>query len=294
MNFASQRIFSAMNSRSLACLIVFFGLITGGLESQVVPNTSARCHAQSAVLTEIYGRGVHAYNSGKYAQAAEWLNMAINNGLKDPRAYYFRGLAAIASGRSYEAESDFQQGADLEARGGFGSSVGQSLSRVQGSTRLKLELIREKARLQFVASGQARSQARYGELGVEPAGMSAAPGAGRAIAPSRVAVPPPAPAAGNPFADDLDQDPMVESNDALEDAVANAKAETDASAAGSSTQPDAGGGDPFGGGSAPADDPFGGSSAPADDPFGGSSAPADDPFGGGGAMDSDPFGDSPF
>lgn len=246
-------------------------------------------HAQSAVLAEIYGRGVHAFNSGQYQQAGEWLSMAIENGYRDPRAYYFRGLTAAASGRGYEAESDFQQGAELEAGGTFGNLVGRSLARIQGSVRIQLEQIRERARLQALAVGQARSNVRYGELGAAPAGAAPA----RRSAPPAAALgvtPPAAPAKDNPFADDLDEDPTVESMDAFKGALDNAASPTDGGGAGDAP---AAGNDPFGSAPAAGNDPFGGGgSAPADDPF---AAPGgdSDPFGGGGAMD-DPFGGSPF
>lgn len=242
-------------------------------------------NAQSAVLAEIYGRGVHAYNSGNHQQAYELLSMAINNQIRDPRAYYFRGIVASASGRPYEADSDFEEGARLEARGDFGLVIGRSLARVQGPVRLKLESFREKARLEALAEGVARSRARYGELGL-PADGPTAP-APRIPGPAAGIAPPPTPSTDNPFADDLDA-PMVEANDALEGALDNPLAQPAAPADAGGAAP---GGDanPFGGGSAPAADPFGGDGGgAAADPFGTAPA-ADDPFGGSGAMD-DPFG----
>lgn len=269
-----------------SCFLALFGI------GMLAMTTSSRAEAQSAVLSEIYGRGVHAYHSGQYDQASQWLSMAIDNGYRDPRAYYFRGLVAASSGRGYEAESDFQMGAELEAKGAFGNVVGQSLSRVQGSTRLKLEQIRDRARLQVLATGQARSKVRYGELGVEPAPMTKAPAgnvpAVGATRPRAGVMPPSVPMSENPFADDLGQDPTVESMDAFKGAMENA-AEPNMPAGGN--EPVGGDASPFGGDSAPASDPFGGG-APADDPFGAPSG-GSDPFGGGGAMD-DPFGASPF
>lgn len=269
--------------RFRSSILAFLGLASLSL---MAPKAS---QAQSAVLSEIYGRGVHAFHSGQYQQAGEWLSMAIDNGYKDPRAFYFRGLTAAASGRGYEAESDFQQGAELEAAGTFGSIVGRSLARIQGSVRIQLEQIRERARLQALAKGLARSNVRYGELGVTP---SAAAAPSRKPTPPTAALgvnPPTAPAKDNPFADDLDQDPTVDSMDVFKDALDNAASPTDT---GGAADAPSGGNDPFGGGPAPGSDPFGGGAAPADDPFG---APAggSDPFGGGGAMD-DPFGGSPF
>lgn len=266
-----------------SCFVALFGL---GMLAMASPS---RAEAQSAVLSEIYGRGVHAYHSGQYQQATQWLSMAIDNGYQDPRAYYFRGLVAAASGRGYEAESDFKMGADLEAKGTFGDLVGRSLSRVQGSTRLQLEQIRDQARLQALAVGQARSSVRYGELGVDPTPVPKAPARVQPMAGGAKpgVMPPSVPSNENPFADDMGQDPTVESMDAFKGAMENA-AEPEMAGG---NEPVGGDSSPFGGDSAPASDPFGGGS-PANDPFGAPAGGAD-PFGGGGAMD-DPFGASPF
>ena len=48
--------------------------------------------AQNPVLAEIYGRGVHAFYSGQHDQARQMFSSAIDNGIKDPRAYYFVAL----------------------------------------------------------------------------------------------------------------------------------------------------------------------------------------------------------
>ncbi len=107
---------------------------------------AASAQAQMSVLNEYYGRGVHAYNGGDLIKAYDFLSKAIDGGMKDPRAYYYRGLTSIASGREYEADADFQLGAELEAKGAFGPSIGMALSRIQGATRLKLEDARREAR----------------------------------------------------------------------------------------------------------------------------------------------------
>lgn len=246
--------------------LFLFALAIGFLST---PQTNT-ASAQSAVLAEIYGRGVHAYNAGNHSKAYELLSMAIDNNIRDPRAYYFRGLAASASGMG-DAVVDWQMGAELEARSGDARSIGRALSRIQGSQRLKLEAIREKARLQALATGAARSAIRANELS-QGGQSAAAPGA---PAMQRGATPPPAPATDdNPFADDLAaEEPVVESNDALEGAMDNPLA-TETAPADAPAAPADNGTSPFDGGAAP-DDPF----APAggDDPF----APAgdDDPFG---------------
>lgn len=263
-----------MNSRS-ASLLSRFALTVVAVSGVMI---AAPASAQSSILAEVYGRGVHAYNAGNYASAYELLSMAIDNGIQDPRAHYFRGFAADASGRSYEAEADFQAGAELEARGAFGTSIGRSLSRIQGHRRLQLESIREKARLQALALKMSRSKIRYGELGVQPPGMD--PVVQPRVMPPRAGDPmvPPSPADDNPFADDLGVAPVVESDDALKGAMDDPLA----------TAPDAGAVPT----TPPANDPF----APkTSDPFAQPPAGGTDPFGAdpGGAMD-DPFGSDPF
>lgn len=98
-------------------------------------------------LARTYGSGVHAYFCGDYDRSYEDLTAAIEAGSQDPRARYFRGLAALRIGRLDEAEADFAEGADLEARALGGWSVSRSLERVQGHDRLRLERYRARARV---------------------------------------------------------------------------------------------------------------------------------------------------
>lgn len=226
--------------------------------------------AQSPVLLNLYGQGVHAYHRGQYKESYDLLSTAINNGLQDPRAYYFRGIVADNQGRQYEAESDWRQGAQLEARGKIIGSVGRALARYQGGRRLVLEKIRAKEKLQYLAEAAIRSQQKLGDP--NPFQGDVLPST---PAPRTMVTPPSAPMASddNPFADENPDEPTIESDDALKDAMNDPFAE----------EPDA----PAGEDSAPADDPF----ATGDD-----AAPAvDDPFA---TDDSDPFAtsddDDPF
>lgn len=108
---------------------------------------TAGAQAQETLLSDLYGRGVHAYFAGNHTQAITHLSSAINQGSQDPRSYYFRGLAMWKQGNTLAAEDDFRNGADLEARAvGRDYGVGRSLQRVQGATRLKLEEFRRDAR----------------------------------------------------------------------------------------------------------------------------------------------------
>ncbi len=94
-----------------------------------------------------YGSGVHLYFSGRHQEAITALNSAIIEDSQDARAYYFRGLAQLASGNSYAADADFNQGAMIETAGAKKPSrlVSRSLERVQGETRMRLEKIRRNA-----------------------------------------------------------------------------------------------------------------------------------------------------
>jgi hypothetical protein len=211
--------------------------------------------------------------------------MAIDNGIKDPRAYYFRGMVACAEGNAFEAEADWRLGAQMEAQGRTNPYIGRSLTRFQGPGRLKLEEIRQEARLQAMAARAARSNQRLGELeasGVRDTVINPQPTPPPPTVVPNAAAPPVPPAADDPFAGDLAEgEPSVTSDDALEGAMDDPFADEPAAAAdaGGDAPADAGDADPFGGGdTAPADaDPFGADSAPADDdPFGGASD--DDPF----------------
>jgi len=240
--------------------------------------------AQNAILAQLYGQGVHAYYSGDSLKAYDLLSKSIDGGIKDPRAYYFRGLTAVSSGRENEAEADYRVGAELEAKGNFGPSVGQSLSRIQGSHRMAIESMRQEAQLEFQATASARSKARYQDIDAAggevlrerpvPAPPIAQPGR----RPAPPAVPP---TASNPFANDNGTgSAKVESKDVLADTLKDPFADDAAPAMGGEAP--AAGNDPFGGAAPaePAADPFGG--APAGTPAAGS-----DPFGGDA---SDPFG----
>jgi hypothetical protein len=253
--------------------------------------SSGSASAQNAILAEMYGRGVHAYYAGFHDEATQYLSMAIDNGIQDPRAHYFRGIVAYSEGRIQEAEADWQLGAEMEASGRTNHAVGRSLARFQGPGRLRLEEIRQQARLTALAQAMERSKQRYGELGVQEPGAPAPPVAeAPAAAPPAPAVTPPPipPDTENPFADDLAEgQPNVAADDALEGAMNDPFADEASPAAPAAP---AAGSDPFGGDAGGAD-PFGGGG---NDPFGGSDAGGNDPFGGGGG--ADPFGgaDDPF
>lgn len=180
--------------------------------------------AQDAVLAEVYGQGVHRYFAYDYDGAYLDLTRAIDNGLRDPRVYYFRGLVAAATGRHDEAIADWRIGAVLEARGNYSGSIGRALARIQGPQRIELEAVRQQVRLEQRARAIAEERARYEGLeAAEPRvlrdGTAPAP---PAPAPQPPAPAPPAPAdeRTNPFGDDdglAPGEPTLESENALGD-----------------------------------------------------------------------------
>jgi hypothetical protein len=121
--------------------------------------------ADESVLAELYGQGVHAYFAGDYFTAHDLLTEAIDQGSRDPRCYFFRGLTYMHLGRSYEAELEFKIGAEMEANSTDRVyPVSDSLQRIQGRQRLQIERIRQQARLVSKVSGSKAQQSRYDEL----------------------------------------------------------------------------------------------------------------------------------
>jgi hypothetical protein len=133
-------------------------LLVGGLASLC----ASSLFAQDAVLGQKYGLGVHAYFAGEYPKAHEQLTAAIDGGSKDPRAFYFRGLAYLRLGRAQDANVDFQKGADLESRDvNKFYNVAKSLERVQGADRVALENYRINARMAALEQAEKMRKARY-------------------------------------------------------------------------------------------------------------------------------------
>ncbi len=140
----------------LVCGFVLFSLFVAGPSITV---------AQDSVLAELYGHGVHAYFAGQHRDAHQYLTTAIEQGSRDPRVFYFRGLAYMSLGRPDESRADFQKGADLETRGADRVyPVSHSLQRIQGSLRMDVEQYRQQARLAARTRNVKASQARYEQL----------------------------------------------------------------------------------------------------------------------------------
>ena len=125
--------------------------------------TSLPAGAQEGLLEDLYGRGVHAYFERRYEEAHGLLTKAITSGLKDPRAYYFRGLTYLRLGRPEEATAEFTTGAELEAIAAEPVNVGKAIERIQGAERLAIEQQRRAARVRLFDKAEAAAKARYEE-----------------------------------------------------------------------------------------------------------------------------------
>lgn len=121
--------------------------------------------AQEAILGQLYGTGVHAYFGQDYPNAFSKLSAAITSGSKDPRVFYFRGLALLRLGRSDEAKLDFGKAAELEAAdvNNF-YNVARAIERVQGTDRLLVEQFRTNARMLAWQRAEAMRRERYEEI----------------------------------------------------------------------------------------------------------------------------------
>lgn len=180
---------------------VALSVVAGGLMSLAAAVAVAQ---DSAVLDDLYGRGVHAYFSRNSKQAVALLSDAIANGTADPRAYYFRGLALRTLGREEDAILDFKEGAKLEQGAvEWINIVSKSLERVQGATRLEIESQRRVARLKTRNDRLAREKQRYEGIATEDERVLRKP------ATTKPATRPPAvlpetapPEAGDPFSDE--------------------------------------------------------------------------------------------
>jgi hypothetical protein len=165
---------------------------------------------EEQAIASTYGSGVHAYFAGDFDRSYEILSQAIEAGTADPRAWYFRGLAALKLGRTDEAEADFASGSKKESENTGAWGVARSLERVQGCDRAKLERYRVRARVASLQEDRRRTRLRY--LGVE----SAEPDVLRDRVPETVRPPLP----GQPFQTPAPVDePAVESAPEVDDRV---------------------------------------------------------------------------
>jgi tetratricopeptide (TPR) repeat protein len=96
----------------------------------------------------IYGNGVHAFFDRNYEEAISILLKAEEIKSEDPRSYYFLGLAYLRQKKSERADRCFKKAAQLEFSGRAirDYAVSESLRRIQGEERLRIEKIRTEER----------------------------------------------------------------------------------------------------------------------------------------------------
>lgn len=148
---------SRLGARSLIAPLVMVGALVGGV-------ARGQTALEMAPLSAAYGSAVHAFFAGDYDRSHELLTTAIDAGIEDPRAWYFRGLSALRLGRTDEAEVDFTEGADRESSRAGRWPVSRSLERVQGADRLRLERHRVRARVAALQRDRESFRRRYSEL----------------------------------------------------------------------------------------------------------------------------------
>lgn len=145
---------NALGPRSPIALVAAVCLLSGSANAELPA-------AEVAALARAYGAGVHAYFANDHQRAYDYLSQAIEAGSRDPRAWYFRGLAALKLGRLDEAEADFSLAADNEAAAAGDWDVSRSLERVQGHDRLQLERHRIRSRVAAYQQRTTANQQRY-------------------------------------------------------------------------------------------------------------------------------------
>jgi len=113
----------------------------------------------------VYGKGVHAFFDRDYEGAVTILLQAEEMESIDPRPYYFLGLAYLRQKKTEQADQYFRQAARLEYSGRAHRDYGtaESLRRIQGEERLRIEKIRSEERTNAQKREQQLQEARYGK-----------------------------------------------------------------------------------------------------------------------------------
>lgn len=120
---------------------LFYSLVLGlGL---LVPSVAS---AADAVPRDTLATAVNAYFAKDYALADKLLTQLVESGTDDPRVFYYRGLAAKATGKPEKAKADYEAGALLEAEGKGRVDIDRALEKVQGSERLVIQQHRTAAK----------------------------------------------------------------------------------------------------------------------------------------------------
>jgi len=146
-----------MGSFKLLLVGTFFTLLGGAV-------VAADFHFVTDESDSIYGKGVHAFFDRDYEEAVAILSKAEEIKNNDPRPYYFLGLAHLRQKKSELAEQYFKKAAQLEFDGLSlrDYAVSESLRRIQGEERLRIEKIRSEERGNAQIREQQIRAMRYG------------------------------------------------------------------------------------------------------------------------------------
>ena len=142
--------------------IAAFCLLFGG--AVLVANAFATDESDT-----IYGRGVHAFFDRNYEEAVKILSEIEKLDSADPRPYYFLGLAYQRQKKDERADHYFEKAAKLEYSGRAlrDYAVSESLRRIQGEERQRIEKIRAEERINAQVREQRRQEIRYGKENAE-------------------------------------------------------------------------------------------------------------------------------
>ena len=146
-----------MRSFKPLSVIVCYFLLGGAIVAADSPYVSEESDS-------IYGKGVHAFFDRDYKEAVTILSKAEEIKNNDPRPSYFLGLAHLRQKKTETAEQYFKKAAQLEFSGHTlrDYAVSESLRRIQGTERMRIEEIREEERANALVREQRLREMRYG------------------------------------------------------------------------------------------------------------------------------------
>ncbi|MDR0522792.1 MAG: hypothetical protein LBH00_13215 [Planctomycetaceae bacterium] len=144
-------------------LILSMFILSGLVGNNPLP--AAAPHILSAESDIIFGKGVHAFFDKKYQEAAAILVKAEEIQTPDPRPYYFLGLSYLRLKDRLSAEAYFKKAARLEYENQTVREfeVAESLRRIQGQERERIENYRLEAKLASQRSAARLNEALYGK-----------------------------------------------------------------------------------------------------------------------------------
>ena len=153
LKLSAARIMSNLKFSQVVILCIIFGVVS-----------TANIGVLTAETDYIYGSGVHAFFDQNYEESITILSRAEELKSEDPRAYYFLGLAHLRLKQTEQADQYFKKAAELEYGGRSlrDYAVSESLRRIQGDERRRLEKIRTTERIDAQKREKSLQEARYG------------------------------------------------------------------------------------------------------------------------------------